>query len=273
MDQLGVIHQRKRMERTDYPKAMELAPPLMSHLETFTILNGEYHTMFHAESVFYRSCLGHIRRAQDAVPTAGEWAASSLDRVYQERIEAVVAGAACLEALANRLGRLKHAGVWEDVEGRLNPQGKWYLILVLAGKGAEYDTSCPPFQTLQNVFKKRNELLHFKPQMEPVDRHPASGSARTAMQALLPDDFVNQLAGQLKELVVRLCTAVGEPKPEWVESGPGWIEPHEEPLSDPRPMPQPPAVPTDYVTRVKAAPLKPPEISQSGRRTDPDAPK
>ena len=97
---LWELHKQKRAAQVNYPKAIDRIPPLMSHMESFTIKNGEYHTQLLAERFYYRSCLNHVRRAQDAVPTSSNWAAAILDLATRERAEALIMAAHVAPALA-----------------------------------------------------------------------------------------------------------------------------------------------------------------------------
>jgi hypothetical protein len=267
LDKLWELHKQKRAAQADYPKAIDRIPPLLSHAESFTIRDGEYHTRLLAERLYYRSCLNHIRRAQDAVPTSSDWAAGRLDLVYQERAEAVIMAAACLEALTNRLGAQRHERLWESVERKLSVPEKWHLLLTLAGKGKEYDESRDPTQTLSDIRTARNYLVHYKTGLEEVKRDDRTGFARTEMQCKLSDGLVNSLAGRLKVAIRSLCAALGEPMPDWLDPVSGWIGKAECPLSNAPSMPNPPREPRDYVTKAKVTlgptQRKPPANSSS----------
>jgi hypothetical protein len=141
-----------------------------------------------------------------------------LDLVYEERMAAVVNAAACLEAFVNAFIQEKLSR-WTDFEA-LSVLGKWRLCLLHIGKDELFDLGSQPYQTLSQIFKLRNNWLHYKKSFVKVKT--LSGVTSTWIETEMGKGFVEKLPNRVRDLMTSLCEATNDTIPEWLEAGPGW---------------------------------------------------
>lgn len=210
------IHQSKRASYKGPGKNVPYPPPLLSKFEDFTVRDEEIHTRFHAEPIFYRALLSHSRSASKLIKTSD--LPTHLDLVYQERVQAVINAAACLEAFINSVGseRIPNWGIYEQ----LPPETKWHLCLAVHGKDKVFDPSREPYQTFGKVIDLRNRWLHYKRPLERVRR--TTKETVTWIEAKMDARFIEDLPEKVALLIKEFCEALGYPVPAWLQSGPGW---------------------------------------------------
>lgn len=213
-EKLWEVHLVKKKRFRGQSKVVAYAPPVLSQFEDFTVKDGELLTRFHAEPVFFRAMIKHCRRAKDLSIEPN----SQLDEVYEERLQAVVNAAACVEAFVNVVA-LERVPQWERYE-ILQPEAKWHLCLLSHGKPDIFDAGREPYQTFGKVVELRNRWLHYK---KPFERsRVASGTTITWLEARMSQSFVALLPVRVKQLIEELCGAIEYPLPSWLSSAPGW---------------------------------------------------
>jgi hypothetical protein len=213
--ELERLHQHKRNAARLFPKAIKKAPPTLSHYERFTVMKHDIHTRLYAEGIFFRSCLVHARRARElfAAVKAGS-AADALDRVYEARAMAIIAGAACCEAYFNGLG-YERIPDWSRYERSMDLLEKWRRLTSSCAGVSATGSSRESLGTLHQLKKCRNELIHYKPRFRKVVR--ARGAVSTAAESLMPKAFSEELPARIEQLIRNLCQAASEPTPPWLD--------------------------------------------------------
>ncbi|NQE06117.1 hypothetical protein C5S32_09630 [ANME-1 cluster archaeon GoMg1] len=223
LDALWDIHVRKRRAQSSFPKVTKCIPPQLSRFESFTIRNGEIYTKFFAAPVFFRSCRQHAIEAEKLVSSGDkQGSAAKLDDIYQERANAIILGAACLEAFINDLGFEHFPKLWKNVES-LSLTAKWQLYLVLKGKDDLFGPSREPYQSLVQLKKSRDKMMHFKGDYKKVRKMTNGVITHTELD--LPRGFVCALPNRLEQLIRELCEATALPIPPWLTPKPnlGWM--------------------------------------------------
>lgn len=223
LDALWDIHVRKRRAQSSFPKVTKCIPPQLSRFESFTIRNGEIYTKFFAAPVFFRSCRQHAIEAEKLVSSGDkQGSVAKLDEIYQERANAIILGAACLEAFINDLGFEHFPKLWKNVES-LSLTAKWQLYLVLKGKNDLFDPGREPYQSLVQLKKSRDKMMHFKGDYKKV-RQMTNGVI-THTEHDLRREFVCDLPNRLEQLIQELCEATALPIPPWLTPKPnfGWM--------------------------------------------------
>jgi hypothetical protein len=223
LDALWDIHVRKRRAQSSFPKVTKRIPPQLSRFESFTIRNGEIYTKFFAAPVFFRSCRQHAIEAEKLVSSGDkQGSVAKIDEIYQERANAIILGAACLEAFINDLGFEHFPKLWKNIES-LSLTAKWQLYLVLKGKDDLFDPGREPYQSLAQLKKSRGKMMHFKGDYKKV-RQMTNGVI-THTEFDLPREFVRDLPNRLEQLIRELCEATALPIPPWLTPKPnlGWM--------------------------------------------------
>ncbi len=206
-----------RRAKADSSKVAKSKPRLLSRFETFTVQDGVIHTKFFAEPVFFRGCCQHATRAEELLASTqdNQELVTKLDEVYQERASAVISGATCVEAFINGLGYERFPELWKNME-KLPLGGKWQLYLTLAGKADMFDPGKEPYQSLFQLIRSRNALVHFKRQYHQV--RLINNKVETALETELPREFVRNLPDRLRQLIQELCEATAMTTPSWLTS-------------------------------------------------------
>jgi hypothetical protein len=213
--ELERLHQQKRDAARIFPKAIKKAPPILSHYERFTVMKHDIHTRLYAEGIFFRSCLEHACRARAlfAATKAGS-AIDALDRVYEARAMAIIAGAACCEAYFNGVG-YERIPAWSRNERSMDLLEKWRKLTSSCAGVSATGSSRESLGTLCQLKKCRNELIHYKPRFRKVVR--AGGAVSTVAESLMPRAFSEELPARIEQLIRGLCQATGEPAPPWLD--------------------------------------------------------
>jgi len=220
MSELEKIHIiRKQNFDKNNIKVTEVIPPLLSRFETFTIKNGNFFTKFYAEPVFYRGCRLHAKKAEDLYSSVKNELelVSKLDEIYQERAVAIILGTACVEAFINGVGFENFPDIWPNIE-KLSIVAKWQLFLKLHGKGSIFDIGKEPYQTLNNVVKSRNELVHFKRKYEKVKVMKKNEASTVLLEQILNKDLVHNLPLKIEELIREVSKETSLTIPPWLNS-------------------------------------------------------
>lgn len=207
----------ERRTRVSFSKVTKAEPPLLSRFEMFTVRDGEIHTKFFAEPVFFRGCHQHAAKAEELATSVkdDQGLVAKLDEIYQERASAIILGAACAEAFINGLGFEQFPDLWKNVE-KLPLKAKWQLYLTLKGKSNVVDPSREPYQSLAQLTKSRNSLVHFKRYYQKVRR--TGNMAATHLESDLSRKFVRDLPNRLEQLIRELCEVTALPIPPWLSS-------------------------------------------------------
>ena len=218
------IHVKKRHTQVKFPKVTNCELPQLSRFESFTVRDGEIYTKFFAEPVFFRACRQHAIKAEELTASAecDQGLVEKLDEIYQERANAIILGAACLEAFINGLGFENFPDLWKNVEN-LSVEAKWQLYLTLNGKGDLFNRGQEPYQSLTQLIKSRNSMMHFKGRYKKVRQ--ITNGVITHTEIDLPRDFVRDLPIRLERLIRELCEATASPIPTWLTPKPnlGWM--------------------------------------------------
>lgn len=214
--QLYAIHSRKRGSYKDRGKTVSYNPPPLSQFEDFIVKDGQIYTRFHAEPIFYRALVTHARQASQL--SCNSERGVKLDEVYQERVQAVICGAACLESFINSFGS-EHVSSWEFYES-LTPEGKWHLCLMVHGKTAIFDSGREPYQSFGKIIELRNRWLHYK---KPLGRARVQTTKTVSwIEAEMDAVFIERLPKMVASLIEEFCEAIGDVSPGWLKPGPGW---------------------------------------------------
>jgi hypothetical protein len=215
--QLWDIHVGKKARFRGPGKVVNYAPPKLSMFEDFTVKDGEIYTRFHAEPVFYRALVRHARRATEMVANANP--PHGLHDVYDERVQAIICAAACLEAFVNTVGA-ERVSSWLQYEPKLDMVAKWHLCLAIHGKDAAFASGREPYQSFCKVAELRNHFLHYK---RPLKRAPVSaGKSTTWIGREMDAGFVEKVPRNALLIIRDLCAAIDCPVPAWLEPGVGW---------------------------------------------------
>jgi len=218
---LEEIHARCRAQAS-FSKVTKSEPPLISRFETFTVRDGEFYTKFFAEPVFFRGCRQHATKAEELATSVkdNKELVPKLDEIYQERASAIILGAACTEAFINGLGFEQFPDLWKNIE-RISLNAKWQLYLELKGKGNVFDPSREPYQSLAQLNRSRNSLVHFKRFYQKV--HRIDNREVTHLELVLPRNFVRYLPSRLEQLIRELCEVTNLQIPPWLTPKTGWM--------------------------------------------------
>jgi hypothetical protein len=211
------IHVDKRAAFKGIGKVVKYEPPKMSMFEEFTVMDGEIHTRFHAEPVFYRALVRHARAATDLI--GDPKLRPRLHDVYDERVQAVIAASACLEAFINTVCSSK-VPKWALYEPKLDLRAKWHLCLAVHGKDAVFVAEREPYQSFGMVAALRNDWLHYKRPLRQVC--VSGGKSTTWIETKMSTRFVEKLPNNVLLIIKELCDAISYPVPAWLEPGPGW---------------------------------------------------
>jgi hypothetical protein len=209
------LHRAKKAALPPGDALVSVAPPLLSSFETFSIEDGKMRTRFDAAPILFRAMVRHCRRATElhAIPHA------FLDEQYSERIEAVISGAACLEALVNTVG-LRLVPDWQQMFDHEPPTEKWLQCLKQKGKDGLFQTGRQPYQSFTKLITLRNTWMHHKPIEEYVKQGGKGGM--TTIERNMGALFISELPSQVRALIREFFTAIGEETPYWLDTRPGW---------------------------------------------------
>jgi hypothetical protein len=213
--QLMELHYAKKAALPPSSAVVSVAPPLLSSFETFSVEEGKMRTRFDAAPILFRAMVRHCRRATELNTTRN----SFLDEQYTERIEAVISGAACLEALVNTVG-VRIVPDWQENFDHLPPTEKWLQCHKQRGKDGLFDLGRQPYQSFAKLISLRNTWMHHKPIDEEVKQ--AGRDGKTTIERNVGSRFISELPAQMRTLICDLFTAIGEEPPYWLNARPGW---------------------------------------------------
>jgi len=221
LSKLEHIHEVRKAKSSKTKITMDI-PPLLSRFEKFTIIKNKIHTKFLAETIFFRSCVQHSRRAEELVANlkTDREIIDKLDEIYQERAISIILATACLEAFLNGLGFEHFPKLWEKIE-KLSLKSKWQLFSTLKNNKNFFDAGREPYQSLGRLINYRNWLIHFKTQYKEV--HKEKDKAISFTEFKLPRKFVCDLPVMIKKLIQELCEANNLPIPPWTNLRAGWL--------------------------------------------------
>ena len=196
----------------------------MSRFQTFTVRNGEIWTRFSATPVFFRASHEHAAAAEKLISSTHTdmELIDKLDNIYQERASAIVFACSCLEAFINGLIQEHFPSLWKGVE-QLPVTAKWQLFLWLKGKRNVFVPSRQPYQTLLEVVRSRNSLVHFKSEYHKAALHGNGKMVTHTENHLMPRDLVRDLPDRLRELIKELCQATGITVPVDNPTATSWL--------------------------------------------------
>lgn len=215
---LGVHEDLKKRHQASIRKVVQYQPPVLSHFETMQVENGEISTVASMAPMFYRASLKHSR-ASDLVERSNPVNAFVLDQVYEERAQALVMAAACLEAVVNEVGSAKYAEIWGGLE-KLTILDKWMMLCRLSEGRTTFDPSSEPFQAVAKIVAARNDMMHFKPVFRRVTVLKNKGVSKIEMT--LNKEVVERLSQVLPQAIREIHAAVDAPAPAWLTDQPGW---------------------------------------------------
>lgn len=215
-NQLYEIHSLKKKHVKGASKIITFDPPILSKFEDFTVDDGKMKTRFHAEPVFYRACVAHCRKASEL--SSSDRVEDKLDEIYQERVEAVITAAACLEAYINTIGS-ELIPRWK-LYTQLSPEAKGHLCLLSKGNEHIFEPDREPYQAFGKIIDLRHRFLHYKKNRENV--RITTTATITWIESKMGYDFVNKLPRRIRDLIRELCDAIEIPIPAWFESDSVW---------------------------------------------------
>lgn len=215
---LNVHEDLKKRHQGSIRKVVQYQPPALSHFETMQVKNGEISTIASMAPMFYRASLKHSR-AVDLVERNNKVNAFVLDQVYEERAQALIMAAACLEAVVNEVGSARHAEIWVGLE-KLSILDKWMMLCTLSEGRTKFDTSSEPFQSVTKIVIARNDMMHFKPVFKKVTVLKNKGISKIEMT--LNKELVERLSLVLPQAISEIYKAVDSPAPPWLTDQPGW---------------------------------------------------
>ncbi|MBM4801074.1 hypothetical protein HYO24_21985 [Vibrio parahaemolyticus] len=217
---LLTVHEKlKESDFQSRKKTVAYKPPSLSHFETMKIENNEIYTVCMIAPVFYRAARKHIRAAEKLTQESGGEHPSQLDKIYEERAQAIIMSAACFEAIANEVGSHTFKSNWVALE-KLTPIEKLKLVFSYSEPSEELDISKHPFQLLSKIISTRNEMIHFKHEYKKVKVE--NGVAISKMEALLNKELIANLSNVLSDGIEKIYMVSGFDSPKWLNDQAGW---------------------------------------------------
>ncbi len=216
---LDIHNELKESDRTSKKKVVDYAPPLLSHFETMKIEDGEISTKASMAPIFYRSALKHRLQADKIQNSTDNYSIHILDEIHQERAEAIIMTAACLEAVINEVGDTKYKDIWKSIE-KLSLNEKYKIFFYLCGKKDSFDISRSPFQFMNKLISVRNEMIHFKADYKKVKVLNRKSISR--LDALLDLELIDKLPMILHDSISALYKVTDSPLPTWLSNKPSW---------------------------------------------------
>ena len=219
--ELERLHQQWKKSSPNSEKVTDHEPPILSIFEKFKVEGGNIYTLATMAPLFFRACVHHCRQIktlrQDMPAKKPD--IHNLDQLYQEQAEALICATACLEALVNTIGFERFDSLWPSLEN-LSIEAKIQTLFHLFGKSAEFNTSIQPYQTLIELVKRRNTLIHFKPHYEKVVN--LNSSSVTKLHKTLDHRFVSTLPTRLTQLIEAICCQCTFQVPSWLHKQNEW---------------------------------------------------
>lgn len=209
----------KKKDNKSKSKIVNYKPPSLSHFETMEIKDGEIYTSCSAAPIFYRATLRHCRKAIEICKDHLVVQPNVLDEIYEERAQSIIMAAACLEAVANKIGGLKYAICWSDLE-KLTLIEKLRFIFSFSSPAVSFDTSRHPFQFVSKMVTARNKMIHFKHEFKKVK--VLNGVAASRMEITLDGELIEKLPKVLSDSIKEVYAVSGFPEPKWLTDQPGW---------------------------------------------------
>lgn len=216
---LEIHNELKRSDRISKSKVVDYSPPLLSHFETMKIEGGEISTKASMAPIFYRSALKHRLQVEKLQSHTGDYSIHIFDTIHQERVEAIIMAAACLEAAINEIGDTKYKEIWSSVE-KLSVSEKFKIVFYFSGNVDDFDISKSPFQFMSKLISVRNEMIHFKPGYKKVK--VLKGKSTSRLDALLDTELIDKLPIILHDSITSLYKVTDSPLPAWLSEKPGW---------------------------------------------------
>lgn len=183
------------------------------------IEGGEISTKASMAPIFYRSALKHRSQAKKLQTSTLSHSIHILDEIHQERAEAIIMAAACLEAVINEIGDTKYNDIWSDIE-KLSLNEKYKIFYYLSGNIDDFDISKPPFQFMNKLISVRNEMIHFKPGYKKVK--VLNGKSTSRLDTLLDIELIDKLPIILCDSITAVYKKTDFTLPEWLSDKPGW---------------------------------------------------
>lgn len=215
---IGVHEDLKQKHKSSIRKVAAFTPPAMSHFETMKIENGEMLTVASMAPIFYRAAHKHCHKAAELYK-GKPLTAFLLDQVYEERAQALIIAAACLEAVMNEIGNTKHPDVWSSLD-KLSVLEKWEMLCKLSNGRAVFNSSCDPVQSISKIIGARNEMIHFKPVYKKVTIK--NGEAVSKLEMTLNKELIDRLPKVLFDGLTQMYEGLDLTPPQWLRDQPGW---------------------------------------------------
>lgn len=215
---LNVHEDLKKRNRSSIRKVVKYQPPQLSHFETMQVEEGEISTIASMAPMFYRASLKHSHTAE-SVEKKNQVTVSVLDQIYEERAQALIMAAACLEAVVNEVGSTRHAEIWHALE-KLPIMDKWMMLCTFSKGRSPFDSSSEPFQSVSKIVAARNDMVHFKPVFKKVTVLNNKGISKIEMT--LDKGLVGRLSEVLPQAIRNIYEAANASMPAWLTDEPGW---------------------------------------------------
>jgi hypothetical protein len=216
---LNVHENFKRRDTASRSKVVAYKPPLLSHFETIKIIDGDIYTACFIAPIFYRAAIRHCCNSQEIARKNHSNQPHVLDEIYEERAQSIIMAVACLEAIANEIGGMKHKEIWGTLE-KLTLSEKLKFIHLFSTPSSVFDTSKHPFQFVSKMVTARNEMIHFKNDFSKCK--VLNGLAVSRMEVTLDSELIEKLPKVLADSIKEICSLSGLPEPLWLKDQPGW---------------------------------------------------
>jgi len=209
----------KQRDTTSRSKVVAYKPPSLSHLETMKIMDGDIYTACFIAPVFYRAAIKHCCKSQEIKRNNQSNQPDALDEIYEERAQSIIMAVACLEAIANEIGGIKHKEIWSTLE-KLTLSEKLKFIHLFSTPPSAFDTSKHPFQFVSKIVTARNEMIHFKNNFSKCKI--LNDVAVSRMEVTLDSELIEKIPKVLEDSIKEIYLLSGLPEPLWLKDQPGW---------------------------------------------------
>jgi len=216
---LSVHEDLKKKDVTSRGKIVEYKPPALSHFETMKIESGDIYTTCFISPIFYRAAIKHCLKSRKFFEGKSISHPQILDEIYEERAQAIIMGVACLEAVANEVGKHGYADVWSSLE-KLTLNEKLKILHCFAIPSVTFDASRHPFQFVSKMVIARNEMIHFKTDYSKCK--VIKGTAVSRMETILAGELIEKLPEVLADSIRQIYSIASLPEPDWLKDQPGW---------------------------------------------------
>jgi len=182
-------------------------------------MDGDIYTACFIAPVFYRAAIKHCCKSQEIKRNNQSNQPDALDEIYEERAQSIIMAVACLEAIANEIGGIKHKEIWSTLE-KLTLSEKLKFIHLFSTPPSAFDTSKHPFQFVSKIVTARNEMIHFKNNFSKCKI--LNDVAVSRMEVTLDSELIEKIPKVLEDSIKEIYLLSGLPEPLWLKDQLGW---------------------------------------------------